>query len=148
MTISLHNCWTCHASLLGLDLPDESMFWCSPSCENSYEAKVRESMTAREEETPEAEMAPLRSESPSKPSTALSSKGSIRKQKTCGRCGQKGHNARTCKGRAKVSAEKVAKVAAAPKGATRVSGRGDPGKQKTCGRCGQKGHNARTCGKR
>lgn len=50
-----------------------------------------------------------------------------KKQKTCGKCGQKGHNARTCGG--------------GTKGAKRKRS------QNTCGKCGGKGHNARTCKK-
>lgn len=92
----------------------------------------------------------------------------------CGRCGETGHNARTCKGPVapkveaapkSVPAPKAPEPMAAPETEARPPVRGDapaprkvadrpemrasvkvPGK-KTCGKCGGVGHNARTCGK-
>lgn len=51
-------------------------------------------------------------------------------KRVCGKCGQPGHNARTCGKSGKV------RHAKAP---------GKTGRQNTCGKCGGKGHNARTC---
>lgn len=170
MSISLHNCWTCGASLLDLDRPTDSFFWCSSACESTYEDKIRADMAASEARAAEAEHEAPSAEATAKlgPTGANTSRASKvafathpgRKgtKKTCGRCGDKGHNARTCKGRAKASAaksltEKAPKVVSTKpgttsvKGSIKVSGRGGPGKQKTCGKCGGKGHNARTCGK-
>lgn len=143
MSIQLHKCWTCGTSLLGLDLTDDSFFWCSQGCQTAYEASI----AARLTQPTEPEAAPpvtISGEEEETPARVFA--GATKRQKTCGRCGGKGHNARTCKGRAKAVTEKVVKVvSSAPKGATKISGRGGPGKQKTCGKCGAKGHNARTC---
>jgi len=154
MSISLHNCWTCGVSLLDLDRPDESMFWCSDACEAAYEDKVRESLSSSDQETDEvipANEAPEASSTPAREGIRDVA-FSVRRQKTCGRCGGKGHNARTCKGRAKSAAKPSSTPVVESKGSkapsvVKVSGRGGPGKQKTCGKCGGKGHNARTCGK-
>jgi len=51
-------------------------------------------------------------------------------KRSCGKCGQPGHNARTCGQTGKV------RHARAP---------GKTGRLNTCGKCGGKGHNARTC---
>lgn len=85
--------------------------------------------------------------------------------RTCGKCGEKGHNSRTC-GRpgARVSAVKAkgvgrgrGKRTCALCGLTGHNSRtcGKPAKaaksvpgKRRCGKCGDLGHNARTCGKR
>ncbi len=68
---------------------------------------------------------PLPTAKKSAPSTRGPKGGTL---KTCGKCGGKGHNARTCgKGTDKWGRKLKS--------------------QNTCGRCGGKGHNARTCNK-
>jgi len=52
--------------------------------------------------------------------------------RVCGRCGETGHNKRTCRNAA---------VATAPVAVKAPSGR-------KCGKCNGTGHNARTCGKK
>jgi hypothetical protein len=58
--------------------------------------------------------------------------GSEPKLKTCGKCGGKGHNARTCGLPAK-KVEITSSSASAPRSVY------------ICGKCGKGGHNARTC---
>lgn len=58
---------------------------------------------------------------------------SVAGKRKCGKCGQPGHNARTCKGEVALSAPEPAPVAK------------KAGKYK-CGKCGELGHNARSCG--
>ena len=73
-------------------------------------------------------------------------------QKTCGKCGGKGHNARTCGGPTKATktvASKPTKVKPAGKVSRAMApsggGVGKTGRLNTCGKCGGKGHNARSC---
>lgn len=57
-------------------------------------------------------------------------------KRRCGKCGQTGHNARTCRGEKapeKVVSQPVVKPQAQTKGKYR------------CGKCGEAGHNARSC---
>lgn len=58
--------------------------------------------------------------------------GAEPKLKTCGKCGGKGHNARTC-GQPPKKVEIVSSSAQAPRSVY------------ICGKCGKGGHNARTC---
>ena len=55
--------------------------------------------------------------------------------RTCGKCGNTGHNARTCGG------------AGGSVRAVKASGVGRGRGKRTCASCGLSGHNARTCGK-
>jgi len=58
------------------------------------------------------------------------SRASRKGSRKCGKCGQSGHNARTCS-----------------KGGAKPKVKHSRARQNTCGRCGGKGHNARTCNK-
>jgi hypothetical protein len=65
------------------------------------------------------------------------SAGSEPKLKTCGKCGGKGHNARTCGKPAPAIGSSAAKAMSKPAGSAKGS--------YICGKCHQSGHNARTC---
>lgn len=86
MSLPLHNCWACGKKLL--KFKKETPFHCSTKCQMicpkwSYKAqKVKWD---------------LDSLAPKKEAVETSSPRTTKNQKTCGNCGQKGHNRRTCK---------------------------------------------------
>jgi len=76
----------------------------------------------------------------------------------CGRCGQTGHNARTCRGPVKAPTPVVEATLAssgdtpkprsiADREAAKAGMRASKKGTRKCGKCGKSGHNARTCGK-
>lgn len=192
---SIFNCWACDKSLLGKPErkgDDEYFFWCDKKCHDKYEKKISDSgrvmrawskfMCAegpcpkemREEARKQGILGPdnhlltgggqMPAEDDDEPKKAPRVKG----QRLCGKCGEPGHNARTCGRQKKAPAPKKGKpkkkrgpkkvskrkAPSRKRGAPKVTTKRRGNKRKAskrrryqCSKCGGFGHNARTCNK-
>lgn len=105
----LHKCWTCGTSLLsGTPAPDDCFFWCCTEHKEEYNNRTR----LRRDNTVINHTKTIDEKTTTAPSQRVTSArlrrlndaarvAPIKKQRmyTCGVCGEKGHNARSCKQR-------------------------------------------------
>lgn len=168
----IFHCFFCKKSLLNKKrskgLENKHFFWCNKKCHDAYEAKIQEDgrvlrewsdFMCNEGPCPKEMLEEARSKGylgennwlhagPPKAVVMDSdddrSPSKTKSGRKCGKCGQPGHNARTC-GRQKK--KKSGKALKPRKKVTsrRKSTKGSRRRQYKCGKCGVLGHNARTC---
>ncbi len=141
--VSLHNCWSCGATLLtGEPRPDTCFFWCSNEHRDEYEAKELARQAAAAAAAIKADKAEERALK-----TAEVVKRVKPEQKPKKRGRPKGSKKRRRKnsGQPKQTANRRIRQIS---DAANIPGL-KPGKRGsyTCGICGEKGHNARRCKK-
>lgn len=131
---SIKNCWVCNKSLLGLNRPLDSFFWCTKEHQKEYEERIAKSLKsiAKDEEEEEGCVAT--------PSFGLSKvkQGPVGSTARTQSFGGTGDPAGMRRAAARV--RRLGDSAKAPGG-------GPKKRLYTCGKCGEKGHNARSCNK-
>lgn len=156
--IDIFRCFFCNKSLAGdrsAKVDDEYFFWCDKKCHDDYHKKVEEDgRVLRQwsaymcgegpcpkemrhlivEHKHDVDDLPKKGKKSKAPTAKATSKDSIKPGRKCGKCGDVGHNARTC-GKSEVPSPQ--------KNKSRTSKR----RRYICGKCGKPGHNARTCKK-
>jgi len=148
MTVELFKCWNCGKDIHH-QLDEENFFWCNSVCKDSHQKKEDAQRVKWEKEVEKAEKSwqknGVKTKGEAIPDTRVESKTTRKKRNTgdtefvgknaCGKCGEIGHNARTCGKKEPKSTEPVKRA----QFLTAVKGK------YKCGKCGEYGHNGRTC---